>query len=47
MKPIARNKKRLTSDSTMSKIIARVRYAKHIVINYDESVNDQHYDYED
>lgn len=39
MKPIVRNKKRLTSDSTMSKIITRVRYAQHIVINeeqYDE-----------
>ena len=47
MKRIVRNKKRLTSDSTMSKIIAHVRYAKHIVINYDESVNDQHHDYED
>jgi hypothetical protein len=47
MKPIVRNKKRLTSDSTMSKIITRVRYAQHIVINHEESVNDQHYDYED
>jgi hypothetical protein len=47
MKLIVRNKKRLTSDSTMSKIITRVRYAQHIVINHDETVNDQHYDYED
>lgn len=47
MKPIVRNEKRLTSDSTMSKVIAHVRYAKQIVINYDESVNDQNYDYED
>jgi hypothetical protein len=39
MKPIVRNKKRLTSDSTMNKIITRVRYAQHIVIKeeqYDE-----------
>jgi hypothetical protein len=39
MKPIVRNKKRLTSDSTMSKIITMVRYAQHIVIKeeqYDE-----------
>ena len=42
MKPIVRNKKRLTSDSTMSKIIARVRYAKHIVIK-----EEQYYDEED
>jgi hypothetical protein len=36
---LAKNKKRLTSDSTMSKIITRVRYAQHIVIKeeqYDE-----------
>jgi hypothetical protein len=42
MKKIVRNKKRLTSDSTMSKIITRVRYAQHIVIK-----EEQYYDEED
>jgi hypothetical protein len=36
MKPIVRNKKRLTSDSTMSKIITQVRYAQHIVIKEEQ-----------
>jgi hypothetical protein len=42
MKPIIRNKKRLTSDSTMREIITRVRYAQHIVIK-----EEQYYDEED
>ena len=42
MKPIVRNKKRLTSDSTMKEIITRVRYAQHIVIK-----EEQYYDEED
>jgi hypothetical protein len=43
---ISKGKRRLTSDSTLSKIVTRVRYAQHIVINHEETINDQYNDYE-
>lgn len=41
---VSKNKKRLTSDSTMKTIVNRVRYANHMLtenIEYDENEEDE------